>query len=568
MTISLWPSLGKTVLDHNGDVISTSGVSLATLTEYYSDLVVAGDLVTADPLLDPDGSALDIVLWPGAGVVDETTDDGVPIGSGGVRLAAMNRYYTNLLLSGRLVTTDPEWSGVTVYASSYGVVGDGVTDDASALSTAIASAPSGSRLVITGTVLLNSGVTISRSDLVIHGLGAATIRGGTISSLANRYYTDEKYWIRVTGSRVSIRGLTFDQGGSPIAHAGYVDFQQSTDCAMTDCRVIEAYNFESGNNGGNPTSQYVGPAIVATGGTGLTFTRVNVSDCHWSFVMGVGFTGYEETDVTFSDCTVTDCHTVVDGTAVGISITDCEFTRISRGSPNFGGSTVMSSDITVSRNTYTDCGVVLKLDGISGLKIDGITCEDNVYTNSDKVVGGFYLYLCDNAVIRRNRLTYTGTAPLSAIGLAAIAVDSSIGFEVSDNVVTYSRAGAVGDLYNGIVLSDGTAISTGGVVRGNTVTGFYGPTPAFGGNAGIKVYTPSRSGTWASLTIDGNTIANTASCGLVLWVSHYANPLSLAGVTCTNNTISGSGTYDLVNDSHTWSPGSGNVYSTSGHIDY
>lgn len=50
MAIDLWPALGRTVLDHNGDVISTAGVSLATLTEYYSDLVVEGDLVTFDPL--------------------------------------------------------------------------------------------------------------------------------------------------------------------------------------------------------------------------------------------------------------------------------------------------------------------------------------------------------------------------------------------------------------------------------------------------------------------------------------------------------------------------------------
>jgi hypothetical protein len=165
-------------------------------------------------------------------------------------------------------------------------------------------------------------------------------------------------------------------------------------------------------------------------------------------------------------------------------------------------------------------------------------------------------------------MTYTGTAPLSSVGFAPIAVDSAIGVEIADNVLTYSRADAAGDLYNGITVSDSVDVSTNCVISGNTVAGFYGPTPAFGGNAGIKVYTPSRAGTWASLAITGNTITDISSCGLVMWVSHYANPLTLAGVTCTGNTISGSGTYDLVNDSHTWSIGSGNVYSTSGHIDY
>jgi hypothetical protein len=210
----------------------------------------------------------------------------------------------------------------------------------------------------------------------------------------------------------------------------------------------------------------------------------------------------------------------------------------------------------------------LKVDGISALRIDGITCEDNTYTNSSYVVGGFYIYLCNNVALRRNTLTYTGAVSPNASGLSAVVVDSVVGAEILDNTLTYSRADQVGDLYNGISLTDAVDVATGYVCRGNTVQGFYGPSLGLGGNAGITIGHPTHDGTWASLIVDDNTITDTGGVGLRMFVSHWTTMRSLAGVTVTNNTISGSGHLDLVNDGHGLTLGAGNTYATSGHIDY
>lgn len=48
--VTLWPAEGLTVLDANGDTITTGGIIVPTFTTYYRDLVRSGHLLTFDPL--------------------------------------------------------------------------------------------------------------------------------------------------------------------------------------------------------------------------------------------------------------------------------------------------------------------------------------------------------------------------------------------------------------------------------------------------------------------------------------------------------------------------------------
>jgi len=50
MAVTLYPAVGLTVYDHNGDVIPANGVTLSSLTSYYASLVRSGQLTTGNAL--------------------------------------------------------------------------------------------------------------------------------------------------------------------------------------------------------------------------------------------------------------------------------------------------------------------------------------------------------------------------------------------------------------------------------------------------------------------------------------------------------------------------------------
>lgn len=57
---NLWPQIGLTVFDENGDVVPSGGISVAAITDYYSDRIDLGELLTYDPLEGSGGSPVPI----------------------------------------------------------------------------------------------------------------------------------------------------------------------------------------------------------------------------------------------------------------------------------------------------------------------------------------------------------------------------------------------------------------------------------------------------------------------------------------------------------------------------
>jgi hypothetical protein len=125
----------------------------------------------------------------------------------------------------RQLAVSPTSTGFT-YASQFGAVGDGTTDDTLALKAAIASAVSSSS---GGIVVLGPGVFYITSPLVLPGGVHIQGQGYGSSPLAAKFdagsstiaYCGSDYAIRVTGSSASIRDVAVYNWRYPVG--GYCD---------------------------------------------------------------------------------------------------------------------------------------------------------------------------------------------------------------------------------------------------------------------------------------------------------------------------------------------------------
>jgi hypothetical protein len=135
--IPLWPAIGQTVLDENGDVVPVNGISIAAMDAYYSNLKNLGLLLDYDPL---DGPTPPTTIGQTQPVLAVDTD-AILGGLVGYRNAAQAR------TSGATVTNAGDgdtwnWSisstatpGADVLAPDVGVAGRWLRDTTSGLPT-------------------------------------------------------------------------------------------------------------------------------------------------------------------------------------------------------------------------------------------------------------------------------------------------------------------------------------------------------------------------------------------------------------------------------------------------
>jgi len=179
----------------------------------------------------------------------------------------------------------------TVSVKDWGAVGDGSTDDVTAIEAAIAAAPVNGTLTFpAGVYIVGSQVDIARNDLTIEAYGAVLkAKAGTVF----------EYVLYGTGlSNVKIRGLTIDANqanrtsGQNVRYVGaYISL--STDCEYVDCVAKNALGYSS-----NP-------------GIGLSFgggTRCHAKNC--TAVDCGGTSGTNAADgfyVSGDNCTISNC---------------------------------------------------------------------------------------------------------------------------------------------------------------------------------------------------------------------------------------------------------------------
>lgn len=176
---------------------------------------------------------------------------------------------------------------------AFGVVGDGVTDDAAALQSAVDAASANAKLFIPQgmTLLLGSTVTISRSlHIVGHG---ATLKAGADGLDA---------WLAFSGvTGFSVRGVTFDDDSRGRTA---LDIGTSSLGTIEDCRFT---------------------GYSSTFGTSSTDSLLRISTSTDVRVRGCVFEDSGNADVNLNRCV-----TINDATCKRIFVTECTFRNVNQ----------------------------------------------------------------------------------------------------------------------------------------------------------------------------------------------------------------------------------------------
>lgn len=197
MAVSLWPAQGLTVLDENGVVVPDGGISIASVTAYYTDLIVRGHLLTYSPL--GGGEPVSVVTRP-AIYSDTVANIVAAIGAEEDQAALANGYSSpgdggGGMLRWDAAADDPADGGTVFGAGSgrwrrvysgavnakwFGAVGDGVANDQPAIQAAINFAVAnkiGEVYLPSGRYLINSTLHLyknnSTSTITLRGDGRA-----------------------------------------------------------------------------------------------------------------------------------------------------------------------------------------------------------------------------------------------------------------------------------------------------------------------------------------------------------------------------------------------------------
>jgi hypothetical protein len=155
-TVDLWPATGLTVLDENGDVIPSGGITVSLISieqnlripAYYEALLIAGDLLSYDPA----GGG------PPASVVDLDYGDQITIGYN-----APNYTRTAATLTGNLTGISNKFgtvdTAVTAATNTANTASSTATTAASNAATALSTANTANTAAATAQTTANTAVT-------------------------------------------------------------------------------------------------------------------------------------------------------------------------------------------------------------------------------------------------------------------------------------------------------------------------------------------------------------------------------------------------------------------------
>jgi hypothetical protein len=347
MAINLWPALGKTVLDHNGDTISTSGVSLGTLTEFYSDLIVAGVLLTFDPLdtgdptVAPTDSATNAVasyLSAELAALAGTTDGQAVIikgrsavGDGGEGVAVWDADSVETADNATVWGSGTgRWIRVRqdklyYHADWFGVIGNGVSDDRDNVQAAIDALPLGATLEFAGRTYVFNPPQRDVSNNIQAGK-----EGSIVIDRARNANHRALRLVGQNGTASNIHKTTFQRVGT--------DNETPLMWLASDRCLIKGIYFRSGTNASSSALLQVGETDAADATT-INFNRIE--ECGFErnggiigateFLVRIGGTDTQQLEnTTFRGCIFirpsVDCvHLAVNSQPYTTTFQDCQF---------------------------------------------------------------------------------------------------------------------------------------------------------------------------------------------------------------------------------------------------
>ncbi len=410
--------------------------------------------------------------------------------SGGVLLAS-------LPLQAHAATVS---AGVNV--KDYGAVGDGTTDDTTAIANALAT---GRSVLFPAGTYLTGAQTVSSAGQILFGEGSASIVKASVASI-NLFTVSADYVgfqdLRLNGAATSNANSTFAIFTAAANPARYMTVERvlitGTDAAhgfnnaikfdtnssyasVVNCKIDRLFGSISGTGYGVLCGQVAACKVVdnwmqASSGRGRhgVYLSAGTSDC---LVQGNSISGFDFEGITqYSNAVQPIC---ANNTIIGNSVSSCVASgNVSSGAIGIYGH---SSRALISCNSVSSSGA-------KGIVIDGTGVTD-----------------CMDTVVDGNTI-----ANSALIGMDVIA---GVRGSISNNNIRESGLASAGVSSNIRLVSDGTTASSGFLVAGNNSSGPVYSRSAFQLNATAPV--PS------SLTVTSNKFE---PCNLTT--------VELSGVTC------------------------------------
>jgi parallel beta-helix repeat protein len=345
---------------------------------------------------------------PGSSLITRRIAVGTLLAAGAVALPAKRSFATG--------------TNKVIYASSYGVVADGVTNDAVALTNAIAAMSNGYVLVLpAGTMALGSSGWVG---ILFSGLSNIVIQGNNTAIKWLATPSQQTGPIGATGLRLYncndaiVSGIVIN--GNAVGCIG-VGLDTCTICTVTQ---LEAYG-------------HAGVAqFAACKGTGNTWTSCSAhnsvvgSACR-GFLLGNSNSGWGETDLAIRGCSAQN------NDATGFAIEGVRVLCADNNSANNKGAGFTSSTATGSPSTdHLFLGNTGRQNAFHGWQADvygpnaaRIVLSGNNF--SDNTNSGIYCAKATDVTVTGNVLSNNG----STNGSAAIALIDSNDVIIANNVI-------------------------------------------------------------------------------------------------------------------------------------
>lgn len=460
-----------TIVD--GDISDSAGISQSKIASLVSDLSSKVDKSTLTTKGDMYAATAASTLVR------------IGVGSNNQVLTADSTQTTGLKWAAATDSNAVHKGDLVVNVKDYGAVGDGVTNDADAIKTAIAAGSGGVVYFPHGTYLVGIGGPLTVPDstaLVGTGRGSILKRADVMSYVG--IVANSDYATNSTGnSHIVLRGLSFDGNGANQSPA-YSEFRHCVELIGVNDALIENCHFYN----------------LSGDGVYVSSTCDSTPRANYSRNIKIVGNHFEETNHARNGISIID--------AIGVIISGSTFVNISSATmpgaidlePDFANQRI--GNLVVSGNSFIGCrqGVVA-LNGVSATCFDLIIIGNAIRDTNN---GG-------NAIV---------VSSFSNVSISGNVVHSSVSFGINAvgcSILTVGHNTIYG------VASIGIYIVT---CLGATITGNRTHTTS---NAGIRLDTSNKA------AVTSNTTYN--------WGTPYygINFITCTDVLVGNNNIDGTG---------------------------
>ncbi len=364
-------------------------------------------------------------------------------------------------------------SGVTnhkvkeVYPQWWGAVGDGITEDTTAVQAAQNAVVTGGTVQFTAGTYLCDQLTITKS---VTWKGNGIIKAITDVMSAG----DNEYWISVTGDDVKFIDLTFDGNGANQTYLynmlgiGALATANGNRVTVSGCTFYNGYGTAICCGLSNDVNILGGFIYDITGATGNPGEGICLAGTSKVNIIGVDFG------------TVADHHAYVDKVSNDINIIACNFNHTVSQSVIVYGS---ANNVNVIGNTFDDCAVSILVTDKLDVMPQNVMISGNTIKNGHGGAATYGIQVAASATSARQSTTTISNNAMYKLGITddiygnGIMIQRVSGPNIVNNTISNCNGG-------GMVLAGCDSIN----VKGNHIfdnckkTGSAFP-------AGIYVYT-------------------------------------------------------------------------------